>query len=61
MSSVLDIILNLGKRNVALRGNWDEEAHEEDGNFQHFVKWKSKFDDTLKLHLETAARNATYM
>uniref|UniRef100_A0A667WQR9 TTF-type domain-containing protein n=1 Tax=Myripristis murdjan TaxID=586833 RepID=A0A667WQR9_9TELE len=61
LSSILDIILNLGKRNVALRGNWDEEAHEEDGNFKHFVKWKSKFDDTLKLHLETTARNATYM
>lgn len=59
--SVLDITLNLGKRGIAFRGNWNGETLEEDGNFQHFVNWKSEFDDTLKLNLETAPRNATYM
>lgn len=58
---ILDVLTNLGKRDVALPGNWNEEDHEGDGNFQHFVNWKSKFDDTLKLHLDAAPRNATYM
>ena len=52
--SILDVLLNLAKWNVALRGKWN-------GNFQHFANWKAKFDDTLKSHMEIAPRNARYM
>ena len=57
--SILDVVINLSKRNIALRGNWTGES--EDGNFNNFLTWKSAFDPTLKHHLETGAKNAKYI
>lgn len=59
--SILDVILALGKRGIALRGSWDEKQKKEDGNFHFFIDWRSKVDDDLKSHLETAKRNARYL
>lgn len=55
--SILDVIINLSKKNIALHGNWTGES--EDSNLNHFLKWKSSFDPTLK-HLATAPKNAKY-
>lgn len=57
--SILDVVINLGQRNVAFRGNWKGDS--EDGNFIHFIQWKSHFDDVLSQHLETAPGNAKYL
>lgn len=57
--SILHVIINLSKRNIALRGNWTGEH--EDGNFNHFLIWKSTFDATLKHHFETAPKTAKYI
>lgn len=57
--SILDVVINLGQRNVAFRGNWKDDT--EDGNFIHFIQWKSHFDDVLSQHLETAPGNAKYL
>ena len=46
---------------LALRGTWDKDTRVEDGDFNFFIKWKSKFDAVLKTHLDTAPRNATYL
>ncbi|VDI17171.1 Hypothetical predicted protein [Mytilus galloprovincialis] len=59
--SIIDIIVVLGQRNIALRGNWDRELKKEDGNFQFFIDWKSTYDLTLKEHLETASRSLRYL
>ncbi|XP_048727017.1 zinc finger MYM-type protein 1-like [Ostrea edulis] len=52
--SIIDVIIRLGHRNIAFRGNWIKEDGKEDGNFQYFIDWKAKFDDVLSLHLSTA-------
>ena len=54
-------MLALGKRGLVLRGTCDKYKRVEDGNFNFFIKWKSKFDAVLKTHLDTAPRNATYL
>ncbi|XP_013794916.1 uncharacterized protein LOC106478882 [Limulus polyphemus] len=59
--STIDIILALAQINIPFRGNWNEELHEEDGNFNFLIQWKSKVDIALQLHLETALGNAHYM
>ena len=59
--SIIDIIVVLGQRNIALRGNWDKELKKEDGNFQCLIDWKSSFDNALKEHLETASRSLQYL
>ena len=33
----------------------------EDGNFKFFIDWKSRFDNILKEHLETASRSVKYL
>ena len=50
--SLIDVIITLGKRNIALRGNCNKETSEEDGNFIFFVNWKSSFDLVWKEHIE---------
>ena len=35
--SIIDVVMTLGMRAVALRGNWNKEENEEDGNFLFFV------------------------
>ena len=46
--SIIDIIITLGKRNTAFRGNWNKDFLEKDGNVMYFVNWKERFDETLK-------------
>lgn len=57
--SILNVVINLGQRNVVFRGNWKGDS--EDGNFIHFIQWKSHFDYVLSQHLETAPGNAKYL
>ena len=54
MISIIDVIIRLGQRTIAFRGNWVKEDGKEDGNFQYFFDWKANFEETLKLHLSTA-------
>ena len=58
--SIIDVILSLGQRGIAFRGNWDKEEKSEDGNFAFFVNWKSTFEQDLKEHLASASDNAKY-
>ncbi|CAG2185181.1 unnamed protein product [Mytilus edulis] len=56
-----NVIITLGKRNIALRGNWNKEISEEDGNFMFFVNWKSSFDLVLKEHIEQKCSYGKYL
>ena len=58
--AIIDVILALGQRGIALRGNWDKKEACEDGNFMYFVKWKATFDQDLKHHLDNSKDNARY-
>ena len=51
----------LAKRGIAFRGNWDSAAMKENGNFEFFIKWLAKYDESLSEHLSTAAKNARYL
>ena len=59
--SIIDVVIILGQRNIAFRGNWDKVKQEEDGNFKFFVRWKAEYDTVLKKHIETAHRSMTYL
>ena len=61
LSSILDVIIHLGRRTLPLRGTYDAAAHREDSNFQHFIEWKSQFDPVLREHITTVKRNASYL
>jgi hypothetical protein len=56
--SIIDVVVALGKRGIAFRGNWDKVKKIEDGNFSFFVDWKSGFDEDLKEHF---TKNAKYI
>ena len=58
--SIIDVILALGQRRIAFRGNWDKEKKSEDGKFAFLVNWKSTFHQDLKEHLASASDNAKY-
>ena len=58
--SIIDVVIRLGMRAVALRGNWNKEENEEDVNFLFFVKWKATFDKALEDHLRHAPKNAKF-
>ena len=58
--AIIDVILALGQRGIALRGSWDKDKACEDRNFLYFVKWKATFDQDLKRHLDNAKDNARY-
>ena len=58
--SIIDVVIALGMRGIAFRGNWDKVTKAEDRNFSYFVNWKSQFDGDLREHLHKAARNAKY-
>ena len=58
--SVIDVVIALGQRGIAFRGNWDKDKKTEDGNFNFFVEWKAKYDSDLRDHLNNAPRNAKY-
>ena len=36
--SIIDVMLALGKRGLALIGTWDKDTRVEDGNFNFFIK-----------------------
>ena len=59
--AVLDVVIVLAKRGIAFRGNWDSAAMKENGNFEFFIKWLAKYDESLSEHLSTAAKNARYL
>ena len=59
--SILDVIVTLSQRNIALRGSWNAKTGLEDSTFQHFIEWKSSFDPILKDHIATSSKNATYL
>ena len=58
---LIDVIITLGKRNIAFRGNWNMGTSEEDGNFMFFVNWKSSFDLVLKEHIEQKISYGKYL
>ena len=56
--SIIDVVLVLGQRNIAFRGHsWNKESKREDGNFDHFIHWKSTFDPILQQHLLHGKKN----
>ena len=59
--SLIDVIITLGKRNIACRGIWNKEAPEEVGNVMFFVNWKSSFDLVLKEHIEQKISYGKYL
>ena len=59
--SVIDVIIALGERGIALRGHgYDQEVHEEDGNFNYFLNWKASFHKETAEHLAKAPKNAKH-
>lgn len=61
LMSILDVIISLSTRGIPLRGRWLKESHEEDSNFNFFVKWKSVDNTALATHMEKCPRNAQYL
>ncbi|XP_068762515.1 zinc finger MYM-type protein 1-like [Montipora capricornis] len=59
--SILDVITTLAVRGIPLRGNWNSLQHRDDGNFDYFIEWKSRFDSILRNHLDSSPRNARYL
>jgi hypothetical protein len=59
--SLIDVVITLGKRNIAFRRNWNKETSEEGGNFMFFVNWKSSFDLVLKEHIEQKISYGKYL
>ena len=59
--SILEVITSLAVRGIPLRGNWDSLQHQEDGNFDYFIEWKSRFNSILRSHLDTSSRNTCYL
>jgi len=55
------VVIVLAKRGIAFRGNWDSAARKENGNFEFFIKWLAKYDESLSEHLSTATKNARYL
>lgn len=53
LQSIIDVVIALGQRNVALRGHgWDKATHREDGNFDFFLHGKAERNPALKEHLK---------
>ena len=46
---------------VALRGSWCKDRHEEDSNFNCFVKWTAVDREALASHMKTAPLIARYL
>ena len=59
--AILDVVIVLAKRGIAFRGNWDSAAMKENGNFEFFIKWLAKYDESLSEYLSTVAKNARYL
>ena len=64
LKSLFETIIFCGKNNIALRGTRDDDPRNPSlsGNFQALLEFRiDSGDQTLKHHLETAPRNATYV
>ena len=64
LKSLFKTIIFCGKNNIALRGRRDDDPQNASlsGNFQALLEFRiDSGDQTLKHHLETAPRNATYI
>ena len=62
MLSIIDMVIVLGQRNISFHGHgWSKELKREDGNFDFFLHWKSRFDPILSEHLKSAKKNALYL
>lgn len=61
MISIIDVIVRLSSRGLALRGTWDKEKSCEDSNFDYFVNWISQHEPTLAKHLTSCPGNAKYL
>lgn len=59
--SIIDVIIQLSLRGIPLRGSWIKGEAREDGNFNHFLQWKSNFNKTLSEHLKSGPKNAQYV
>ena len=55
------MVIVLAKRGTAFRGNWDSAAMKENGNFDFFINWLAKYDESPSEHLSTATKNAHYL
>ena len=64
MKSLFKTVIFCGRNNIALRGRRDDDPSNENlqGNFQALLSFRiDSGDETLQKHLQTAARNATYV
>ena len=55
---IIDAVVSLCRRNIALRGTWDKEKRQEESSFNFFLQWKASED--LKTHFDYAPKNAKY-
>ena len=58
--AIIDTIIKLAMRGVALRGDWVKKCGKENGNFIFFLNWKSEFDKNLNDHLQYSPGNAKF-
>ena len=49
--SILGVILQMGRRNISLRGSCDVNIRKNMGIFQYFVYWNAEFDPILNNYL----------
>lgn len=56
--AIIDIVIGLAKRGITFQGSWDKSNHKDTGNFELFIDWLAKYDESLEEHLKMAAKNA---
>ena len=59
--AIIDIVTALAKCDIAFWGNWGKSYPKDTGNFDFFIDWLAKYDESLEEHLKTAAKNAQYL
>lgn len=59
--SILEIVVLLASKQLALRGNWDIEAKHENGLFQSLFEFSLAKDETLQKAVKLIPKNATYL
>ena len=52
--SIIDVVIRLGMRGVALRGNWNKEENEEE--FLIFCEMESNFRQSFRRSFETCSK-----
>ena len=58
---ILDIIKFLAKQNILFQGHNESNKSSHRGNFIELVHLQARYDAVLQHHLQTAARNSTYL